>query len=45
MVKTLLIVAIREFLGYFSNPVREFPLAYHSELIDGGFSVGDEEID
>ena len=35
MVESLLIITIREFLGYFSNPVSEFPLTYHSELIDG----------
>ena len=34
MFETLLIKAIRGFLSYFSNPVSEFPLTYHSELID-----------
>ena len=45
MVETLLIITIREFLGYFSNPVSEFPLTYHCELIDGDSASGGGEID
>jgi hypothetical protein len=38
-----LIKAIRGFLSYFSDPMSEFSLTYHSEIIDEGsvtFSVG-----
>ena len=34
MFETLLIKAIRWFLGYFSNPVSEIPFTYHGELIN-----------
>lgn len=34
VLEVLLIKAIRDFLSYFSNPVSEFSLTYHSELID-----------
>ena len=33
-IETLLIKAIRGLLSYFSNPVSEFPLTYHCELLD-----------
>jgi hypothetical protein len=34
MFDTLLIKASEGFVSHFSNPVSEFPLTYHSELID-----------
>jgi hypothetical protein len=40
MFETLLINAIRGFLSYFSNPVSEYPLTYHSELIDEDSASG-----
>jgi hypothetical protein len=35
-----LIEAIQSFLSYFSNPVSEFPLTYHSELINKDSASG-----
>jgi hypothetical protein len=40
MFETLSGKAIQDILSYFSNPMKEFPLTYQSELIDVDWGEG-----